>query len=102
MSVTAETGEDGGGITIGSRMNRSKCVQQVKSGDRAAGAMGLTLLMSEDQGRSASAVDDAGGKNTKHASVPVRIVEDDATGREGLVRITHGGELGLDGGKGLG
>jgi hypothetical protein len=87
-------------------MNRCKCVEEMKAFDGAARTVRLPILMSEDKRRASGAVDHTRGKNAKDTAVPVGIVEDDAFGREGLVRVAawsaHGFELGLDGGESLG
>src|ERR1700728_4064119 len=54
--------------------------EQMKCSDRAAGAVSLTVLARNDDGRFARLVDDARRQNADHAAVPVIAVHDDATG----------------------
>ncbi len=74
-------------------MDSGEGVEKMEAFDGAAGAMGLALLVCEDEGGKAGAIDDAGGENAEDTSVPGGVVEDETAG-EGICCVF---ELGFDG-----
>jgi hypothetical protein len=66
VGVAAEPGEQGsvGGVDGG------ESIEQMKAGDGATGAVGFAFFMGEDESGTPGAIDDTGGKDADHATVP--------------------------------
>ncbi len=58
MGVTSEAGEQGV-VRVDFAMDGGEGVEEVKAVDGAAGAVGVAIFVSEDEGGAAGAVDDA-------------------------------------------
>ena len=99
VGVASEASEERGEVPM---MDGGEGVEEVEAGDGAAGAVGLLVFVGEDEGGAAGAVDYAGGEDAEDSAMPGGVVEDDASGGEGLVRVAHGFELALDGVEGVG
>ena len=101
VRVAAEAGEEIGRMLIVEGMGGRERIKQVKAGDGSTGAVGLALLVGEDESGAAGAFDDAGGEDAEHAAMPVGMVEDEALGRVGSSVIEQGEEMLLDGVEGF-
>lgn len=58
VSVAAEAGKEFIGEAIGMGMCGGECIEQMKAGNGAAGAVGLAFLVGEDQRGPAGSLDD--------------------------------------------